>query len=100
MPSINDWAMKAANKIVSELWGKKRAEVRPERIAAIIATYAEPLMTLLRETKREHGYLCIKCTMTLAHGGMPVPKEKVDEGTCTCGADEWNARVDAVISGR
>jgi len=100
MPSINDWAAKAARRILEEKFILAQSkEGKEARVAAIIATFAEPLMALVRESRREHGYLCVKCKMTLAYGGMPVPKEKIEEGTCTCGADEWNAKVEAALDG-
>src|SRR2546430_2375640 len=81
------------------------------RIAAIVATFAEPLMALLQESKREHyhcddsWYCCGKCThqdhvlhegeYLSSHGGEAARTS----GACNCGADKWNARVDAVLAG-
>lgn len=103
MASVNDWAAKAAQHIVDEVsedvqWRNRRL-VTPseERIAAIIATFAEPLMTMLRECKREHsrGYNDESCDYP------PCPKS--DElnwnEPCTCQADTWNTRIDAVLNG-
>lgn len=90
---VHDWASKAAEYICGE--GKQR----PDRVAAVIAHFAEPLVALLRASTRAH------------HGGYqdensdesPCPKyndEFNDDEKCTCGADEWNAKIDAVLDGK
>lgn len=123
MASINDWAAKAAHRIVLELPPHRGEQPREERIAAIIATFAEPLMQLARDSRREHyhcddsWFCCGKCTHP-DHGLCNQTKEEDHEhdascyvgshvgynartsGVCNCGADEWNARVDAVLEGR
>jgi hypothetical protein len=85
MASVNDWATKAAQHIHDEL-PRIRNRPRVDRIAAIIATYAEPLIVLLTESKREHEEMCAN-------------QRIVFTGICHCGADAWNARVDAVLAG-
>ena len=87
-------------------------------IAEVVATFAEPLVSLLRESKREHyhcddgWYCCGKCLCRCSstakdhehfledcwpasHGGEAA---RVG-GVCNCGADAWNRRVDAALSG-
>lgn len=114
MPSINDWAAKAAERIV---YGKN-GPISEERIAAIIATFAEPLVALLRESRREHlhveddtWYCCGACThecesddpghehsegcCVSSHDNVP----KRVQGVCDCGAAAWNARLDAALAG-
>ena len=51
--------------------------------------HAAPLVALLRESKREH----------YCHGDITLCCTKVidSRSACTCGADEWNARVDAML---
>lgn len=106
MPSINDWTAKAARRICDEP-GRKNAE----RIAAIIAVHAEPLVALLREARRPHyhcddsWYCCGRCqhpdhTWTdheylSSHDGEAAR----EAGVCNCGADAWNARIDKVLGG-
>ena len=80
MPSINDWAAKAAREIVIDMDLRERYE---ERIAAIIATFAESLTRLLREAKREHW----------------CRKDFDPNVICTCGADAFNERIDRVLNG-
>jgi hypothetical protein len=92
---LHDWASKAAQHIYDEL-PRIRNRPRVERIAAIIATYAEPLVVLLLESKREHGY---------DEDGDPcdwwnyIVNEGEEHKACTCGAAAWNARIDAALSG-
>jgi hypothetical protein len=86
---IEDWATKAARRIKDEPRGASE-----DRIAAIIATFAEPLMKLLHESRREHilceDGVCYKAT---------VPEDEMEEAECTCGADAWNAKVDKALDG-
>lgn len=108
-PSIQDWAAKCATRIDEEFVTAKHRP-SPERIAAIIATFAEPLMNLLRESKREHlheqdtvgrSYCCPQCTCQSWPDdpeGDFEPTPNSDE-PCTCGADTWNAKVDRVLNG-
>lgn len=83
------WTTKAARKIAQESMHQRPSE---ERIAAIIATFAGPLVALLQESKREHQWdeddKCDKLNKI-------DPAEKV----CTCGTDAWNARVNAALNG-
>jgi hypothetical protein len=101
MSSINDWAAKAAERIDDE-YPHARRKQRPstERIAAIIATFAEPLMAMLREAKREHsrGYLSEESDHPPCKKSHEDYAEKFD-GPCTCGADAWNAKIDTVLAG-
>jgi len=88
--SINDWASKAANQIISAL----TPDISQERIATIIATHAVPLVALLRESRREHS--------NGAHDECPManPTYSYNVGEpCDCGADAWNARVEAALAG-
>jgi len=117
MPSVNDWAAKAAHKIVDD-FGLDEGRSK-ERIAAIVATFAEPLVALLRDSHRNHYHCegddwqcCGKCTHEctmiedgeLDHehdesccvSGMGYGRKN---GVCNCGADAWNARVDAALNG-
>lgn len=120
MASINDWAAKAANRIADEVtYGKNRNGRSVERIAAIIATYAAPLLTLLEASRRSHlhveddtWYCCGACAHPCdndegdhehdesccvdSHDGAS-PRE---QGVCNCGATAWNAKVDAALSGK
>lgn len=110
MSSINDWASKAAHRIATEItFGVPHVprQRHENRIAAIIATFAEPLVALLKESRREHHhcddswYCCGKCKSE-DHCGITLtshdaPKRRA--GVCDCGADAWNARVDAALAG-
>ena len=58
-------------------------------VASIIYTHAAPLLTLLAESKREHDGTMEGC-----------PKLWSNDATCDCGADAWNARVEAVLNGQ
>jgi hypothetical protein len=92
MASINDWAAKAAERIDDEYGGRGTSRT-VERIAAIIATYAEPLMKLLQEARREHFQSC-EALLNYDDDG-----DKVFDNECTCGADAWNERVDKALNG-
>lgn len=99
MPSIDDWAAKAADRIDDE-YPHARREQRPsvERIAAIVATFAEPILMLLAESRRSHhrGYNDESCD----YPPCPASDEDVNDEKCTCGADAWNARIETALSGR
>lgn len=75
---VNDWATKAAQKIVEN----RRASVA--RIAAIISYYAQPLVEQVNKNRKEHASWC----------------EWVDGESCICSAGEWNKQIDIVIGGR
>lgn len=61
-----------------------------EKITEYVVSLVTPLEMLLRESKREHG-----------RDDDDDPCEKINyldgEHACTCGADAWNARIDAVL---
>lgn len=81
--NIVDWATKAAEHI--------NPKDSVSRIAAVIATHAEPLMKLLREARRSHDVRCLAC------GDEDEAPEAA--GVCTCGADTWNQKIDAALQG-
>lgn len=89
MASVNDWAAKAAERIVFEfdnLGYKGIAKVRQEdRIAAIIATYAAPLLKVVNDARRHHDTIC----EAHYHKGA----------RCSCGASKYNARIDRALNG-
>lgn len=108
MPNINGWAAKAAEGISSEFPSIKFPDMLPsdERIAAIIATFAEPLVALLREARREHFHserdtldCCPQCRRDLGLPGYKCTGGWPKDGSCTCGASKWNARIDAALAG-
>ena len=67
------------------------------------------LLELLKESKREHHhcddswYCCRACRSSdhvLAEGehlGAGYESLPFEPGVCTCGAEEWNAKVNAAI---
>lgn len=104
LASTADWATRAAERICYEVGRVERegAGVKPDvasvnRIASIVATHAEPLVALLREAKREHH------NSLTAYSGWACGVFVTDNATgkaeaCTCGASNWNARVDAALN--
>lgn len=91
---IEDWATKAARRIVGEYDGRRLPHNSEERVAAIIATFAEPIIKLLGEAQEGRHYDGV--------GEIPgpeCPKLEHEDAECTCGADEWNARVDKALRG-
>jgi len=98
MGSVNDWAAETANYIHKYLTPKT-----PERIAAVIAFHAEPLIALLRETERTHRHdalyhrtCCPQCTCKSNDYEEAEPNS--DE-PCTCGAAEWNEKIEKALAG-
>jgi len=84
-PGVHDWASKAAEHI--------NPKDSVARIAAVITLFAEPLITLLRQAKREHNF-------DARWDAKSCPKALDDDATtCDCGADEFNAKIDAVLAG-
>jgi hypothetical protein len=130
MNADDNWAASAARQIKTELVNFVHqdpnlqhnvswivANVHEARIATIIATFAEPLVALLRDARREHyhcddsWYCCGKCTHSDHIYRVEGEWQEGDEyplsegfagrvkGRCTCGADAWNARVGAALAG-
>jgi len=88
---VYDWAARAAERIAAS---ERTSSVH--RLAAVITLFAEPLTNLLRSTRRPHndsddGY----CKKLLTLGG---PDNFRSLAECTCGADEWNKKVDEALS--
>lgn len=77
MASVNDWAAAAARRI--------KGEKDVERIAAIIETFAKPLLDLLRELRPCHDVNC-------------EYDSDEDDSPCTCGAVSLNARINAALA--
>lgn len=92
MASVQDWAARAAHKIVEE--SKHQGKPREERIAAIIAMFANPLITLLNESRQSHT----QENDSRAPWTCPKALDDDEDVECICGADEWNARVDKALS--
>lgn len=102
---VVDWATQAAEHICS---GGKQPVAR---IAAVIATFAAPLTSLLSEAKREHHHSVdgdvrdgICCPQCCCESWLDDPEADFEptpnsDEPCTCGADDWNARIDAIIAG-
>ena len=83
MASSQDWARAAAEYILRDAQCRHNAE----RVVAILDAFSKPMTTLLRQAKREHYY-------------PPCPKsnEHTADAPCTCNADAWNAKIDAMLS--
>lgn len=111
MASIDDWAAKVAQRIAEEpdyhkhgqspQQGVTRSAQWESRIAAIIATSAEPLIQIVRDAKREHTF-AIDASKAPGRDMIVAgcAKKFFPHEPCTCGADAWNARVDAVLDGK
>jgi len=67
--------------------------------------HIEKCEALLRESKRDHyhcadsWYCCSKC-VSEEHGPLTTWRDKYNQAVCTCGAEEWNAKVDEVLNGQ
>lgn len=98
-------ALETARQIcikINTLGPRALEQEREEQIAAIIAervrplvqmlaelaTSVEPMIALLQESRRRHTMT--PCGLRYEH----------DNARCTCGADEFNAKVDAVLHGQ
>lgn len=96
--STTDWATKAAeeirSKVIAEGGTSAMQFITNSDIASIIAAHAEPLVALLRESRREH--------MTKTSEWCPKSDFDYEDDptvTCTCSASAWNAKVDAALKG-
>lgn len=106
MASIDDWAAKAVDYIHSTYLSSPRPT--RERTAAVIETFAKPLLDLVMESRREHehGLHGVRCCPQCCCESWPDDPEGDFEPTpnsddpCSCGADAWNAKVDAALGGR
>ena len=108
MASVNDWAAKAARRILDDLpplrprgstTTKSERYPTEERIAAIIATFAEPLTQLLQKAKREHRVEedpMDDCPMRMTE---ELNERLHRKHECDCGADAWNKKIDDVLNG-
>ena len=77
-----------------KLWGNTNAHVEQ----AIDGSWVrfEDVRAFLLESKRKH-YVCEDCWYSCPKSGECCNEfRKQDE--CDCGADEWNAKVDAALS--
>lgn len=104
-----DWALVAARAIASQwptgsgghgepgyLTDEQRDNIAVN-LRPIIEGAAEPILTLLRESRREHhntlnkGWACgvFYKDDDIADGGGNWP--------CDCGADEWNQKIDDTL---
>jgi hypothetical protein len=103
--SIQDWASRCALRIKSV---EKGASV--ERLAAVIEVFAKPMLDLLKQARREHyhcddsWYCCGRCTHpdhSRDDEDFPASHESGSgnrvSGVCNCGADEFNAKIDAAL---
>jgi hypothetical protein len=100
---IDDWVSKASTAIFDDFEMEDMIDLTAAgqqaiktRIASIIAAHAEPLVALLRESKREHMSTC-----------EAISHRRSDDGgvtfawpakACTCGARAWNAMVEASLA--
>lgn len=105
-----NWTLVAAEEIAMVLASRNyRTDFA---IADIIAKHAAPLLSLLRESRRHHyhcddsWYCCGKCVNPdHSHGEEDYPASHEGEaartaGVCNCGADDWNAKIDAVLQAK
>jgi hypothetical protein len=77
-PDIPDWAARAGVAIAES------GRLSAHRAAEIITHYAEPLIVLLRQAKRSHSFVC-------------ESRKLEDNWGCSCGANEWNSRVEELL---
>lgn len=84
---VYDWAAKAGAYLHAE-----SVRLSSHRIAAVVSHFAEPLVKMLREAKRddhEPG-----CPAGFAQVGIVYEDEE-----CSCSTGEWNKRIDEVLHG-
>lgn len=96
-----DWAARCGAYLHAE-----GMRIPSHRIAAVVAFFAEPLVKLLREAKQVHdhvndGVCCPRCCCQSWPDDPEGDFEPTPNGDepCTCGADAWNAKIDAVLQG-
>lgn len=111
MTSIHDWATRAALRIKSE------RSASTEHIAAIIATFAEPLLKVIHESRREHrhvelvlgsiastpvpvtAFCCPQCTcLSWGNDEPDAEHEPNSDEPCNCGASIWNEKIERALS--
>lgn len=85
---VVDWATKAAQYLVAS----EQMPILTGRVAAVIATFAQPLVDTLRAARIGHRF---------ANDGSGCLKAEVggEDEECNCGADEHNARIDKALGG-
>ena len=72
---VQDWA----SKVAEYLSGNEQTNT--ERVAAVIATFAEPLLNAVRASRRDHSFECARFHPT----------------QCICGANEHNTMLDEAL---
>jgi hypothetical protein len=103
MTGVNDWAAKAARRILTEYGPIKSAD--EEWLAAIIATFAEPLVALLRES----GQVIEDCVVLHRHEDADNCLGKLHHcrihftsfnapDSCPKGRGAWNKKIDEALS--
>lgn len=95
---VEGWRYNAAQGVITDARGVVLFMVYSHEAAQLVMRMPE-LVSLLRESKRKHdrGYNEESCDYP------PCPLSYEDatlSEKCTCGADAWNARVDAALAGR
>lgn len=91
---IRDWATSAAEQIASE--HRLKAKDVP-RIAAVVAYFAEPLTSLLAESRREHEARDDSLNDCPILMGEEMCRRLNIKHECDCGAEEWNRRIDEAL---
>jgi len=74
------------------------AIVHPDALGTL-AHDLKQARALLRDSKREHMFMLDKIRGLGRAAVVGCTKQLYPDDECTCGADAWNARVDAVLSG-
>jgi hypothetical protein len=97
-----------ADELISALSLHDRASL-VSWIAAVIDQARAPLVSLLRESKRSHfhcddSWYCCRACRHPDHGLEEDehlgknPDSVLCDGSCTCGVDAWNKKIDEVLS--
>lgn len=110
--SAPPWVREIAHRILAEYehkspyWlgdsEKHIAEIIAERVRPLVqmlaelAASVEPMVALLQESRREH--VMSPCGLRYTYDDSDITKHV--NARCTCGADEFNKRLDEVLYGR
>ena len=101
---VNDWAAKAAKRIlacpaVKSIVLKHEQEPAEACAAEIIRTYGKKLSDALRRCKKPHyhnSFAFDMCCPMCKDGDHDQP---LQDAVCDCTATEWNALIDKALDG-
>lgn len=81
--NLDDVCLKVATRVIKEI--NNRGEMRPERLAILVADELDSLLKIVRSLKKPHAKDCLD---------LPAGSK------CICQSGGWNDKIDRALSGK